>query len=123
MFGNYRSMPQQNMGFQQPFGQGQFPGGNFYPRMGLGQRGFKPWGGISQSVGGQGFSAPGYPPKVFGQQYPQQMPSAQLPPYQGYNQGYNQGYIDPKPVKPEWEGPKQGGIKGFINNLMTKLKR
>ena len=106
------------------------------------------WG--QQNLGGQGYPAPGYPPQGFGQQQPQMrpMPHSQSYPFQGYPtqgyptqsyptqgyptqgyptqgyapQGYNQGYGGQMPVQPAWEGPKKGGIKGFISNLMAKRK-
>jgi len=58
------------------------------------------------------------------QSYPLQgFPSQGYPP-QGYApQGYNQVYGGQMPVQPAWEEPQKGGIKGFISNLVAKLKK
>lgn len=82
-----------------------------------------------QGNGRQGYPAPGYPPQGFLQQPMQNpmLPVRSYPP-QGYpfQQNtppiYNQGYGQ-MPVQPAWEGPKKGGIKGFIGNLISKIKK
>ncbi|WP_407311502.1 hypothetical protein [Desulfosporosinus sp. SB140] len=90
-----------------------------------------PWSTGSQSAGGQGYAAPGYPPQGFQQKQPLQHA---MPPSQGYlTQGYptqrqsypvyNQGYTGQTPIQPAWEEPKKGGIKAFISNFMAKRKQ
>lgn len=112
-------------------GPGNFPmsprlghGMNGYPSSGgagmpmpQGMLGTNPgWGATPFNAGGQGYTAPGYPPRGFGQQ-PFQQP---MMPAQGYP---SQGYGGQMPVQqPAWEAPK-GGIKGFISNLMNKKKQ
>ncbi|WP_425804999.1 hypothetical protein ACHOLT_00595 [Desulfitobacterium sp. Sab5] len=86
-------------------------------------------GGIPYNNGRQGYPAPGYPPQGFLQQPMQNpmLPVRSYPP-QGYpfQQNtppiYNQGYGQ-MPVQPAWERPKKGGIKGFIGNLISKIKK
>lgn len=123
-------------GYPMPPGLGQIMNGlGGDPGIGMpgvhGMPGVNPaWGTVPQFAGGQGYAAPGYPPQGFGQQQPQRpLPPAQSYPSQGYPpqgyvpQVYNQGYGGQMPVRPAWEEPKKGGIKGFISNLMTKRKR
>lgn len=142
--GNYSPMSGQGLNRFTPNLRGQ---GNFLMPQGLGQietggglRGGMPmpqgmptnstWRPMPLSVGGQGYAAPGYPPRIPQLQQPQmQMPMTQGYPSQGFPlqnyppQGYNQGYGNQKPLQPAWEEPKKGGIKGFISNLMAKRKR
>lgn len=83
------------------------------------------WGVGPQGNGRQGYPAAGYPPQGFLQQ---PMPNPMLPvqsyPPQGYplQQNTSQMYGQ-MPVQPAWEGPKKGGIKGFISNLLSKKKK
>ncbi len=135
MFGHQQGLPQQNWGYQYPIAPAQYGAGNYTPRFGQGLNLFRPatnstWRPMPQTVGGQGYAAPGYPPRFPRFQQPQpQMPMTQgyptqsLPPQNYAPQGYNQGYGGQKPLQPAWEEPKKGGIKGFISNLMAKRKR
>lgn len=157
MFGNQQGLLQQNWGYRYPIPPAQYGAGNFPPRFGQGMNQFMPnlrgqgnflmpqglgqigsgapglntnWRPMPQSIGGQGYAAPGYPSRVPQLLQPQpQMPMTQGYPSQGFPlqnyppQGYNPGYGDQKPVQPAWEEPKKGGIKGFISNLMAKRKR
>lgn len=86
-----------------------------------------------QGNGRQGYPPSGYPPQGFLQQPMQRPMQNPMLPVQSYpSQGYplqqntppvyNQGYGQ-MPVQPAWEGPKKGGIKGFINNLLSKMKK
>lgn len=140
IFGNHQPqvMPQQNQSFQEPISPGQFSRtplwGQGFQRSVSGygvQGGFQMPQGYAQpmnsSFGGQGYMAPGYPPQGFRQPQPQpqfqSQPQRPMPPAQGYPyRGYNQGYGGQTPVQPAWEEPKKSGIKGFISNLMAKLK-
>lgn len=77
------------------------------------------WGPSSpMSAGGQGYQAPGYPPRAYGQQQqPFRQPlQQQMPPAQGYSTQVPVGETA------TWK-PEKGGIKGFISNLMAKWKR
>lgn len=77
------------------------------------------WGPSSpMSAGGQGYQAPGYPPRAYGlQQQPFRQPlQQQMPPAQGYSTQVPVGETA------TWK-PEKSGIKGFISNLMAKWKR
>ena len=140
MYWNQQPIPQQNQIFQPPTAPGQF-GGGYYSRMSdqrlqrfqpvrQGQGSFQMSPGLGRSMngfgGGQGYATPGYPPQGFGQpQIQQPMLPIQGNTQQGYEPyayGFNQNQGQ-RPVQPAWEGPKKGGIKGFINNLMAKWTR
>lgn len=90
------------------------------------------WEAGPRGYGRQAYPAPGYPPVQQPLQNP--MPSVQSFPPQGYPfQNYtpqvsnpqfsNSGFGAQMPVQPAWEGPKKGGIKGFISNLLSKKKK
>jgi len=115
--------PPQGFGQQQPQMR-PMPHSQSYPFQSYPFQGYPTQSYPTQSYPFQGYPTQGYPTQSYPTQgYPTQGYPTQGYPTQGYApQGYNQGYGGQMPVQPAWEGPKKGGIKGFISNLMAKRK-